>query len=58
MIMFDACLRGLQKPGLTPWIAVVRSPRTPHAHCVVMVSDRWDPHEREMGVGPQLGDYA
>ena len=49
------------KPGLTPWIAVVQSPRTPHAHCVVMVADRleWDPHpQREDGVGPQLGDYV
>jgi hypothetical protein len=48
-------------PGLTPWIAVVQSPRTPHAHCVVMVGETlvWDPHpQREMGVGPQLGDYA
>lgn len=48
-------------PGLTPWIATVRSPRTSHAHCVVMVADRlvWDPHpRREMGVGEQIGDYV
>lgn len=48
-------------PGLTPWIATVRSPRTPHAHCVVMVMDQleWDPHpRRDMGVGYQIGDYA
>lgn len=50
---------GLQ--GVTPWVAVVRSPRTPHMHCVVMVADRlvWDPHPlREMGVGKQTGDYV
>lgn len=48
-------------PGLTPWIASVWSPRTTHAHCVVMVADRleWDPHPlREMGVGDQIGDYV
>lgn len=47
--------------GLTPWIAVVRSPRTFHMHCVVMVGGQmeWDPHpRREMGVGEQTGDYA
>lgn len=48
-------------PGVTPWIAVVRSLRTPHAHCVVMVCHTlaWDPHpHREMGVGEQIGDYT
>lgn len=48
-------------PGLTPWIAVVESPRTVHAHCVVMVGGdlKWDPHpQRKMGVGNQIGDYA
>lgn len=48
-------------PGFTPWIAVVRSPRTDHMHCVVMVNDKlvWDPHpDRIMGVGKQTGDYA
>lgn len=48
-------------PGITPWIAVVKSLRTPHMHCVVMVRNRlvWDPHPlREMGVGEQTGDYA
>lgn len=48
-------------PGATPWIAVVRSPRTDHMHCVVMINDKlaWDPHpERDMGIGKQTGDYA
>lgn len=48
-------------PGLTPWIATVRSPRTTHAHCVVMINDQleWDPHpRRDMGVGYQIGDCA
>lgn len=48
-------------PGLTPWIAVVRSVRTPHMHCVVMVAGElaWDPHPlREQGVGAQTGDYC
>lgn len=48
-------------PGLTPWIAVVQSPRTAHMHCVVMVGGElaWDPHpERAMGVGDQTGDYV
>lgn len=48
-------------PGATPWIAVVRSRRTPHMHCVVMIGDKmvWDPHPaRDLGVGDQTGDYA
>jgi hypothetical protein len=47
-------------PGATHWIAVVRSLRTPHMHCVVMLDDElvWDPHpQREMGVGGQTGAY-
>jgi hypothetical protein len=41
-------------PGKTPWIATVKSPRTPHYHCVVMVGAdlAWDPHpQRDLGVG-------